>query len=168
MPFEINLTNENGKFHVILQRNVSKQQVLELATLATNIITDIRQNLPIMEDRVYGPHTQQHYQNRTDSGNLQTKLGEQIITINEWNERSWIGAYKEPESGCRLQILSFPIEGKMKAVKALRDLTNMTVKGAQHIIYGNFLCPLLTREVADKMMVVLREHNIHAKIIVQE
>jgi hypothetical protein len=168
MPFEINLENENGKFHVRLVRNPSKEQVFELATLATNIIHDIRQSLPILpsEDRVYGPH---NYQNRADNGSMRSKLGEQTITLDNWNKNQWVGSYKEPSSGCRILMLSFPPrEGRTAIVKKLRELTNMTIVGAKHIMYGDFPCPLLTREVADAIMVVLREHNVHAKIIIQE
>jgi hypothetical protein len=164
MPFEIKYENLNGSFQVKLARNVSCEEAMQLTQLATNIIRDSES-----QGVVYGPHLPPNGPNEFISplqknvgnglGVNQTKLGERPV------DSIKLGDYVEPENGVRLKILSFPPTGRMRAVASLRELTRITIMGCKEIIFGNHPCPILSEEVASKMMEILKDLEIHAKVV---
>lgn len=157
MPFEINLENANGKFHVKLTREVSCQEALQFVQLATNIIPDPKKG----SDTVFGPVLPPNFEDSNSGSNkfMQYKLGEHPA------KEISMGDYTEPKDGIRLKVLSIPFTGRMQCVKALRELTHISIIGCKDILFGNYPCPILTQEVGDKMMAVLKEHGFHAKIV---
>jgi len=156
--FEVKYNLHGSLFHVILPRQVSKEEAHQLAQMALNVV-----GIGSVENAhgpVYGPHPPQ----RIDispvvyNGSVPTKLGERPQdSINFLN-------YKEPLEGVRIKILALPQQRK-EAIKAFRFHTDISLSASMHIIYGNFLCPLLTMETAEKIMEDFRKLEVYAKIV---
>jgi hypothetical protein len=170
MSFEIKYQTKAALFHVKIERDVNAQEAHELAQLALNI-TAIADG-----EKVYGPplppgyHPPMrrpdeseglitHLRNDTGSGiNGQNKLGEKPVS-----EINMMG-YQEPKEGVRIKMLAFP-EARTKAIWAFRNQTGISLIGSRDIVYGNFPCPILKPEIAEKIMADFRSLEVFAKIV---
>lgn len=170
MSFEIRYQTKAALFHVKIERDVSAQEAHELAQLALNI-TSIADAGGESTAKVYGPEIPPGYhppmrtpgeENDTSvSMNGQTKLGEKPVqTIN-------MLGYQEPKEGVRIKMLHFP-EARVKAIWAFRNHTSIGLIGSKDIVYGNFPCPVLKPEVAEKIMADFRNLNVYAKVVPAE
>jgi hypothetical protein len=161
--FEIKYTTKSGHlFHVILPREVNGDEAHQLAQLALNI-TETGNAASDDDEQVFGPQAPQsttladHINVETNVGG-QTKLGEfPVDYIN-------LLSYKEPAHGVRIKMLHFP-QAKMKALKVFRDITNIGIMGSRDVVCGNYRCPILSLEMANKIMVEFRKLDVYAKIV---
>lgn len=162
MSFEIKYQTKTGLFHVRIERDVSAQEAHELAQLGLNITY-------VEEEKVYGPPLAPDYQRddivshiRNESPSLgpnsQTKLGEKPVA--EINMLSYV----EPKEGVRIKMVAFP-ESRTKALQVIREHTGISLIGCKDIVYGNYLCPILNLEIANKIMADFRKLGVHAKIV---
>jgi len=160
--FEIKYNTKTGHlFHVVIPRAISGDEAHALAQLAINITS----LTPNDEEEVFGPHPPQQTTledhigaEGSSSPATQTKLGEHPV------EYINLLSYKEPASGVRIKMLHFP-EARMKAMKALREITNIGIIGCRDIVYGNFPCPILSLEMAEKVIAEFKKLDVYAKIV---
>lgn len=161
MSFKLTIKNSQGIFKVHLNRDVSNKEIMEICQVATNVLPDeVRAAAP-----VYGPHPPPSSslgslaQSETIIGlRGQTQLGERpVSTIN-------LGGYKEPQDGVRIKMLHM-VSPIVPAVKAFRAVTDVSMMGCKEIIYGNYPCPILSLEDAQKIIEDFHKLEIYAKIV---
>lgn len=152
--FQLKHSNRYGTFELILERDIEKDEMIEVCHIANNFLSSKQEKHspvfcgPLPPAQTIGPTIQQ-----------QTRLGEHPVdSIN-------MGSYVEPEDGVRLKMLSMVELGRVPAFKILRETTGLSVKACKEIIFGNYLCPILTIEVARIVLEKFRELNIFAKIV---
>jgi hypothetical protein len=162
MSFKPTRKNKNGTFKVDVPRDLSQSQMIALCQLAINLVPQ-EDDAGMTEKQYFGPNLPQqdlftHTQNQS-SLTTQTKLGEfPVDSIN-------MGTYVMPDQGVKIRMLSFTQIGRVAAFKAFHDETGISLYGSRAIVYGNFPCPILTAEVAEKIMVRLRAADVYAKIV---
>lgn len=165
--FEIKHENKNGIFHVRLERDVTRQDMDQLCQLASNILLTSsgsehsKYEVPGI-GAVYGPHLPPNFANSASSGMKQEKLGERPC------DSISMGSYSEPMTGVRIKMVSMPVSGnsvRTDAIKALREATGISITGCKEIVFGNYSCPVMTREAADFVMNSFRELGVYAKIV---
>jgi hypothetical protein len=162
MSFKLVIKNSNGDFKVNLKRELTNKEIFEICQVAMNILPDT----PAESSIVYGPHPASSlgslgamgYREPVIGLKGQTKLGEKPVdSIN-------MGGYKEPEDGVRIKMVHMPAP-IVPAVKVFRTLTDISMLGCKEIIYGNYQCPILTLETAQKIIEEFHKLNIFAKIV---
>ena len=152
MSFKIKYQTKSALFHVKIDRDVSEEEIKQLAQIAINITrekTEGQENLPA-------------HSSLTSSGiNGQTKLGERPVdTIN-------FAEFKEPKEGVRIKMLSMPAN-ITKTVMSFRRHTGISIVGSKEIVLGNFKCPILKPEVAEQIMNDFRDLEMYAKTVPAE
>jgi ribosomal protein L7/L12 len=149
--FEIRNENQNGIFHVKLNRSLSSREIMEIAQIASNVVGEIKSSTPMID--AIGEFVSQ------GNPNLQTKLGEKPTTDLK------LGDYKEPDVGVRIKMLHFPNEHRVDVIKAFRECTGITLIGSRDIVYGNVECPVLKREIADAIIARFKILGMYASIV---
>lgn len=146
--FEIKHENQNGIFHVKLNRNLTSDEVVDIAQVAITIVGQVS-NTPMID--AIG--------NIIPNGG-QTKLGEKPV------DKIKLGTYVEPDTGVRIRMLHFPQENRVEAIKAFREITGISLVACRDIVYGNFTPPpILTREMADAIIKKFRELDVYASVV---
>lgn len=149
--FEIKNENQNGVFHLKLNRNLSSKEIMEIAQIAANVVGSVQSAAGSI-----GTITPME-ESATFIG--QSKLGERPV------DKINLGDYVEPDTGVRLRMLAFPETNKVSAIRAMKDLTKISLVGCKDILYGNFKSPVLTREVAVAILEKLKEFGIYASLM---
>jgi hypothetical protein len=157
--FEIKYNTKSGHlFHVIIPREVNTQEAHDLAQLALNITTQTTND----DEPVFGP------QQTPLADHINEESGSSVATQNKLGEHpvEYINllSYKEPATGVRIKMLHFP-EARMKALKLFREITGIGIIGCRDIVYGNFQCPVLSLEMAEKIMSEFKKLDVYAKIV---
>jgi ribosomal protein L7/L12 len=149
--FEIKNENQNGIFHVKLNRNLSSKEIIEIAQIAANVVGNIQSDsssigtITPMED------------NPSFTG--QSKLGER--PVNKIN----MGDYVEPDTGVRIRMLAFPETNKVQAIKSMREITKISIVGCRDILYGNYKSPVFPRPMGLAVLEKLKEFGIYASLV---
>ena len=151
--FEIRSENQHGIFHVKLNRTLSSQEIMQLASIAANVVPRMTE-----ETIVY---TVQEPDEATILSGKQTRLGERPV------DSIQLGSYKEPDVGVRIRMLDYPADNKVKvaAVKSVRKHTGISLVGAKEIVCGNYRCPILTMDIAQKIVNDFKEVELYASIV---
>lgn len=180
MSFKLNHSNSFGEFKLKLHRELSKEEMEQICQLAHNLLSPSGRSsgntgsYPPQQQLgpvVFGPRQEHEYFGTYPSNNnAGTMSGQNTMTgqkkLGEFPvETISLGDYKEPSDGVRLKVVHFPDLGRTQAIKALRDATGISMYGCKDIIYGNYLCPILTLDVARTVLDKLKSLNIFAKII---
>src|SRR5271165_662189 len=149
--FEIKNENQNGIFHVKLNRSLSSKEIMDIAQIAANVVGSVQSDvealgkiLPMEESPTFIG---------------QNKLGEKPV------DKINLGEYKEPDTGVRIRMLAFPEQQRVSAIRAMRELTGISLVGCKDVLYGNFKCPVLTRDVAVAILGKLKELGIYASLM---
>lgn len=164
MSFKLVHSNSNGTFKLELNREVSSQEMSEICQLASSLVPSGYERAtssyphPPMNPVMYGPHRPGHTEDESIAIS-QTKLGEKPVSEIK------MGSYEEPPAGVRIKMIHFVDVNRVKAIQAMKAATGITLVGCRDIIYGNFLCPLLTVETAMTILEDFRNLNIFAKIV---
>jgi ribosomal protein L7/L12 len=149
--FEIKNENQNGTFHVKLNRNPSSKEIMDLAQIAVNIIGSIQSDVGILGKII------PMEENASFIG--QSKLGERPV------DKINLGEYKEPDTGVRIRMLAFPEENRVSAIRAMREFTGISLVACKDVLYGNHKCPVLTRDVALAILDRLKGFGIYASLM---
>lgn len=151
--FELKQETNGNVFHVKLLRELTSNEVLEIAQIAANITRKIESS-----------SGQEKFANALEEGLAahsfigQTYLGERQVSAIK------MGEYVEPSEGVKIKMLSFPSDHKIEAVKLFRAQTGLPIMASKDILYGNHPCPILKTETAKIIMDKFREWNIYAKV----
>jgi hypothetical protein len=148
--FEFSQENNNGKFSVKLNRELSREETMQVMQFALNLLLSTPTQTP-----AYGPYQQNHYYDCEP-----VKIEIPSIPL----AKSQYGSYQEPNSGVRLKMLSLNSQNKMAAVKVFRAKTGITIVGSRDVLWGKCFCPRLKPEVAEDILKEFKELNIHAKM----
>ena len=152
--FEIKNENQNGIFHVKLNRDLSSQEIMEIAQIASNVVGQIKNSTPMVD--AIGNFVSAE---ASKSLSLQTKLGEKPTNKIE------LGTYKEPDVGVRIRMLNFPTENRVEIIKAFREYTGISLIGSRDIVYANIECPILKIETANSIMEKFKMYNMYARVV---
>jgi hypothetical protein len=145
--FEIRTENSLGLFHVKLNKDLTMNEIMQLASLASNIVPKPENNTTVYTVEEPPPV----------SFIGQSKLGEHPV------DSIKLGSYVEPEVGVRIRMLSYS-ENIMQAVKLFRAMTGLPLFACKEIIYGNHPCPILTLEKAKCIMQEFRVLDVYATV----
>lgn len=156
MPFKLIHSNSNGIFKIVLHRNISHKEMIDLCQLATNLVPAIDIITTGPTTPMYGPYLQ-----TTDNSIAsQSKLGERPV------DKISLGSYKEPDDGVRIKMLHMVnTSDKVPSVKIFRAATDISMLGCKDIVFGNYPCPILKLETAQVILENLRKINVYVKIV---
>ncbi len=162
--FELTYKNKGSVFSVILNRDVSGEEAIELHKFGYKIL-----GLSSVEEKseahppMVAPARSDKYSwssaNTSSTKPRQTKLGQF-----PYKDMS-LGTYKEPESGVRLKMVACPaFDKRVFATRLMMTLTGISMVKCYNILLGNRPSPVFTEEVAAKLMSAFREWEIFARL----
>jgi len=146
--FEIKNENQNGIFHVKLNRSLSSKEIMDIAQIAANVVGNIQSAIGTITPMEENP-----------SFTGQNKLGERPV------QKINLGDYVEPDSGVRIRMLGFPDQDRVPAIKSMREITKISIVGCRDILYGNIKSPVFTREIGAKILDMLKGFGIYASLV---
>jgi hypothetical protein len=155
--FKLKYKNKNGSFSISLNRDIPHSEITAICQLAINLV---KEEVGQTEAEFFGPPKPDDlFAYARDYNTTQTKLGEKPVdSIN-------LGSYTPVADGVRIKMLSFTQVGRIAAFKAFRDETGISLIGVKEIVYGNYPCPVLTVDVAVKILEKLKAAEVYAKIV---
>ena len=169
MPFKLVHSNKHGTFKVDLVRDISAEEAEQLCAVAFTIVpceekVSSERSYPGPYAVPYGPQRpptqtldldQQDLFNHANS----KKLGENPV------DKINLGNFVPPTDGVRIKMLHMVETDKVPVIKMVRDVTGISLMGCREICYGNYPCPILSLEMAQKILENFRTFNVFAKIV---
>jgi hypothetical protein len=164
--FELTYKNNGSVFSVILNRDVSGEEAIELHKFGYKILglssvegksEETQTHPPMVSAR---PDKYSWSSSNTSSTKpRQTKLGQFPYTDMS------LGTYKEPESGVRLKMVACPpFDKRVFATRLMMTLTGISMVKCYNILLGNRPSPVFTEEVAARLMNAFCEWEIFARL----
>lgn len=163
MSFKLTHTNKNGTFKVVLNRDPDASEITAICQLAINLVP-CEEATGMSEQEYFGPPRPNndlytHIKDGEFSSITQSKLGEKPVSSIK------MGEYVEPTDGVRIKMLALVSIGRVAAFKAFREETGISLVGCKEIVYGNYPCPVLTLDVAKRILERLQAAEVYAKIV---
>lgn len=156
MSFEIRKETSAGLFHIKLECDVPISRMIELCQLAENIV-----GINGKSDDFIGP-TQQ---DRSLVGEIDRWSKDALVLGAKPVDSVILGDYREPDDGVRIKMLFLSKQNKIPAIRAFREITNMSLRASAAVVEGNVLCPRLSKVMADKILVKFEDMNVYGKLI---
>lgn len=169
MSFKLVHSNKNGTFKIELNRDLSSNEIMDLCQLATNLVPCEEASSSIVQEypfrgpvKVYGPSLPTDGAIQSSGINdTQTRLGQFP------KEKINLGDYVPPSGGenFRIKMVSLVETNKVPVFKIFRDETGISLMGCKEVLYGNYPCPPLPLDKAQRILEKFREYNVFAKIV---
>jgi ribosomal protein L7/L12 len=154
--FKLKHSNQNGTFSVCLNRPVSSEDMQQIALIAHNLLTD--------EAAQNGQESADDGMSKEQQETLLGHIRKQHALGEQPTERLNLGTYKEPDKGVRIRMVSFPSR-RLEVVRALRELTGISMIGAKDIVYGNVVSPLFSLDMGHSIMKRFKELDVYATLV---
>lgn len=161
----------NGIFKVSFNRDLSNQEIDGIVKLS-NLLFESKTNISSRSDNVSSSSDDDDdfFPDAQQTPSLKERMSitneQKFVAQNPINHIN-LGTYHPPTKGVRLRMFSLlqHKSGRVQLIRFIRELTGISVAGIIEILMGNYPCPILTLENAEKIHCELRSMGVFAKIV---